>query len=116
MLGVDQKPVVHVLNKIDLLENDTAVLQSFRNRLGETVGISAQTGEGLDELVETIANTLKTFWQRVQLSIPLQEQSLIAQLHHQGKVYGKHYTEKYVELDVEVPKKLAEKLRHYAHS
>jgi GTPase len=115
-LGVNHKPVIHVLNKIDLLETDASMLQSFRNRLGEVVAISAETGEGLEELVETIANTLKAFWQRVQLSIPLQEQSLIAQLHHQGKVYGKHYTDGHVELDVEVPKKLAEKLRHYAHS
>ncbi len=115
-LGVDHKPVIHVLNKIDLLESDATMLQSFRNRLGEAVGISAETGQGLDELVELIAITLKAFWQRVQLSIPLQEQSLIAQLHHQGKVYGKHYTDGHVELDVEVPKKLAEKLRHYAHS
>ena len=115
-LGVQHKPVIHVLNKMDLLENDTAVLQSFRNRLGEAVGISAETGEGLEELVDKIANTLKAFWQRVQLSIPLQEQSLIAQLHHQGKIYGKTYTDGNVELDVEVPRKLAEKLRQYANS
>lgn len=115
-LGVDHKPVIHVLNKIDLLENDGSMLQSFRNRLGEAVGVSAYTGQGLDVLVETIANTLKVFWQRVQLSIPLKEQSLIAQLHHQGKVYKKNYTDEHVEIDVEVPKKLAEKLRHYAHS
>ena len=115
-LEVQHKPVLHVLNKIDLLENDTAVLQSFRNRLGEAVGISAESGEGLEQLVDTIANTLKAFWQRVQLSIPLQEQSLIAQLHDEGKVYGKSYTDGHIELDVEVPKKLAEKLRQYANS
>jgi GTPase len=113
-LGVEHKPVIHVLNKIDLLESDTGMLQSFRNRLGETVAVSAETGEGINELVESIVKTLALFWQRVQLSIPLQEQSLIAQLHHQGKVYGKHYTDGHVELDVEVPKRLAEKLRSYA--
>jgi GTPase len=115
-LGVEDKPVIHVFNKIDLVENDGSMLQSFRNRLGEVVGVSANTGEGLDVLVESIAKTLKAFWQRVQLSIPLKEQSLIAQLHHEGKVYGKSYTDEHVEIDVEVPKKLAEKLRHYAHS
>jgi GTP-binding protein HflX len=114
-LGVDHKPLIHVFNKVDLLENETAVLQSFRNRFGEAVGISAETGEGIEELVETIAKTLNTFWQRVQLTIPLQEQSLIAQLHHQGKVYDKHYTDEHIKLDVEIPKKLAEKLRQYAH-
>jgi GTP-binding protein HflX len=113
-LGVQSKPVIHVLNKIDLLENDTAMLQSFRNRFGDVVAISAETGQGLDDLVESVAKTLTDFWQRIQLSIPLREQSLIAQLHHQGKVYGKNYTDEHIELDVELPKKLAEKLRHYA--
>jgi GTP-binding protein HflX len=115
-LGVQSKPVIHVLNKIDLLENDTAMLQSFRNRLGDVVAISAETGQGLDDLVESIAKTLTEFWQRIQLSIPLREQSLIAQLHHQGKVYGKNYTDENIEMDVELPKKLAEKLRHYTLS
>ena len=113
-LGVQSKPVIYVLNKIDLLENDIAMLQSFRNRFGDVVAISAETGQGLDDLVESVAKTLTDFWQRIQLSIPLREQSLIAQLHHQGKVYGKHYTDEHIELDVELPKKLAEKLRHYA--
>jgi len=115
-LGVQSKPVIHVLNKIDLLENDTAMLQSFRNRFGDVVAISAETGQGLDDLVETVAKTLTDFWQRIQLSIPLREQSLIAQLHHQGKVYRKNYTDEYIEMDVELPKKLAEKLRQYTLS
>lgn len=113
-LGVENKPVIHVLNKVDLLESDTSMLQSFRNRLGDVVAISAETGQGLEELVEMVAKILTDFWQRIQLTIPLQEQSLIAQLHHQGKVYGKNYTDGHIELDVELPKKLAEKLRHYS--
>jgi len=115
-LGVQDKPVIHVLNKIDLLENDHLMLQSFRNRLGDVVAISARTGEGLDDLVEAISQTLSVFWQRIQLSIPLNEQSLISQLHYQGRIYGKQYTDGHIKLDVEVPRKLAEKLRHYAHS
>jgi GTPase len=115
-LGVQEKPVIHVLNKIDLLDNNTTMLQSFRNQLGNVVAISAETGQGLEELVKTIAETLTDFWQRIQLSIPLREQSLIAQLHDQGKVYAKHYRDEHIELDVELPKKLAEKLRHYALS
>jgi GTP-binding protein HflX len=115
-LGVEGKPVIHVLNKIDLLENDTAMLQSFRIQLGNVVAISAETGRGLEELVKTIADTLTDFWQRIHLSIPLREQSLIAQLHDQGKVYARNYTDEHIELDVELPKKLAEKLRQYALS
>jgi GTP-binding protein HflX len=115
-LGVGGKPVIHVLNKIDLLENGRLMLQSFRNRLSDVVAISAETGEGLEELTETIARKLSEFWERIKISIPVDQQSLISLVHDKGKIYNKTYSDGHVQLDVEVPKKLAEKIRHYSLS
>ncbi|PWT92824.1 MAG: GTPase HflX [Acidobacteria bacterium] len=115
-LGVSDKPVIHVLNKIDLLENGPHVLQSFRHRLGNVVGVSAESGEGIDELAKQIVQMLSGFWQRMRLSIPLDQQGLISLLHSQGKIYDKVYTDGRVELEVEVPNKLAEKVRQYVTS
>ncbi len=92
------------------------ILQSFQNRLGETVAISAETGEGIPELIDRIAFKLGEFWERVRLSIPANEQSLISMLHDQGKIYNKTYTDGRIELDVEVPRKVAERVRQYSHS
>jgi GTP-binding protein HflX len=115
-LGVADKPVLHVLNKMDLLENGDLMLQSYRNRLGEVVAISAETGEGLDELINTITRMLSEFWERIRLSIPNDQQSLISMLHDQGRIYYKNYTDGRIELDIEVPKKLAERVRQYTFS
>jgi 50S ribosomal subunit-associated GTPase HflX len=92
------------------------VLQSFRNQLGDVVAVSAETGEGLDTLADTIVAMLGKYWERVHLSIPLDQQSLISTLHDQGKIYSKSYVDGRIELDVEIPKKLAERVRSYSHA
>lgn len=115
-LEVANKPVLHVLNKMDLIDNGNLMLQSYRNRLGEVVAISAETGEGLDELINTITRMLSEFWERIRLSIPNDQQSLISMLHDQGRIYYKNYTDGRIELDIEVPKKLAERVRQYSFS
>jgi len=114
VLDAANKPILHVLNKIDLLENKSAMLQSYRHQLGNVVAISAETGEGLEELTEAIVRMLSVFWERVRLSIPNDQQSLISLLHDEGKIFGKNYIDGRVELDVELPKKLADRVRKYA--
>lgn len=113
-LGVENKPIIHVLNKIDLMENGNLMLQSFRNRLGEVVAISAKTGEGIEELTRKIVEALSHFWERILLSLPAHEQSLLSLLHEQGHIYKKTYVQDRIEIDVELPKQLAEKFRPYA--
>src|SRR4030095_11955432 len=105
-----------VLNKMDLIENGSLMLQSFRNRFENVVGVSAETGEGIEELKEKIVQMLSGFWLRLNLSIPNDQQSLISLLHEQGKIYNKTFIDGHVELDVEVPKKLAERIRQYSQT
>lgn len=114
-LEAADKPVLFVLNKIDLLENSLAMLQSFRN-LEHVVAVSAEKGTGIEQLKEKIVRMLAGFWQRLNLWIPHDQQSLISLLHEQGKIYNKTYVDGHVELDVEIPKKLAEKIRQYSHT
>ncbi len=113
-LGLAEKPVIYALNKIDLIEDQQAILHFFQNRLGDVIAISAETGEGVQRLMDQITFRLAAFWERVHLSIPMNQQSLISQLHDQGKIYKKTYVDGCIELDVEVPKKLAERVRQYS--
>jgi GTPase len=115
-LDAADKPVLFVLNKMDLIENGSLMLQSFRNRFENVVGVSAETGEGIEELKEKIVQMLSGFWLRLNLSIPNDQQSLISLLHEQGKIYNKTFIDGHVELDVEVPKKLAERVRQYSQT
>lgn len=113
-LEVNDKPTLNVMNKLDLLEDGDLMLQSYRRRLGEVEGISAETGRGIPQLTEKIAAMLSSFWERIQVSIPQYHQSLISDLHEQGKIYDKKYVDGHIELDVEVPTKLADRVRQYA--
>ena len=113
-LEVSDKPTLSVMNKLDLLEDGDLMLQSYRRRLGEVVGISAGTGSGIPQLTEKIASMLSSFWERIQVSIPQYHQSLISDLHDQGKIYDKRYVDGHIELDIEVPTKLADRVRQYA--
>jgi 50S ribosomal subunit-associated GTPase HflX len=96
------------------MDNPTAMLQSYRHQLGNVVAISAETGEGMENLTSAIVGMLSSFWERVQLSIPGDQQSLISLLHDEGKIFGKNYVDGRIELDVELPKKLADRVRKYA--
>jgi len=56
-IGVKQTPIIYALNKIDLL-GERALLHSLRLTLPTSVGVSALTGEGLDDLKSLITSSL----------------------------------------------------------
>jgi len=56
-IGVKRTPIIYALNKIDLLE-ERALLHSLRLTLPSSVGVSALTGEGLEDLKSLIASSL----------------------------------------------------------
>ncbi len=72
-LGVDAEktPIIEVWNKIDLLDEGRESLQTLRpaGHVAASVPVSAQTGEGIDRLLEQIETTLgaasKTYRVRV---------------------------------------------------
>ncbi|HET7035403.1 MAG TPA: GTPase HflX [Thermomicrobiaceae bacterium] len=96
-LGADSRPTITALNKIDALsetaEGPGAVLP-FANA-AHLVGISAQTGEGLDELLGQIDALLETEQQMVDvhLLIPFHQARLVDLFHRRGKVEREDFSE-----------------------
>ena len=60
-LGCSDKPIITVLNKCDLVNDIQIPL------VGTCVRVSAKTGEGLDELLEKIAQSLPPTRKRVKI-------------------------------------------------
>ncbi len=91
-LGVVDKPILPVLNKMDL---DEGRRQSGRllARFPRTVAISALTGEGLDALREEIADCLKSRNRRVNLRVPPSQGRLIAAIRTAGRILTETYDE-----------------------
>ena len=88
-LGADGKPMVAVLNKIDLAE-DKVVPNSIES-CTKTVCISAKERNGIDELLEIIEDVVPGRKHEVTLKLPYSESSQISKLHENQVVISEEY-------------------------
>jgi len=84
-LGAENKPVLTVLNKIDLLE-DPQRLKALQALFPEAVSISARSGEGLDTLQHAFIDYLSQAVTRRRYRIPQHRGDLISLLYAESKV------------------------------
>ncbi|MDQ4027589.1 MAG: GTPase HflX [Actinomycetota bacterium] len=90
-IGAANKPVVLALNKSDLLTDDE--IARLRTRFPEAVICSAQTGHGMNELLEAIGAALSRLRVEVELHIPFDRGDLVAKAHERGDVLKETYSE-----------------------
>jgi GTP-binding protein HflX len=90
-LGAGDRPVLNVLNKVDLA--DEAEIRAARQAVPDALFVSARTGKGIAALMdrcrEMVAHSLGT----VQLLIPLDRYDLVARLHELGHVQAQEHRE-----------------------
>jgi GTP-binding protein HflX len=89
-IGVVDKPTVLALNKIDLL--DEARMEALRRRYPEAHFVSAETGAGLESLLEGLDAELSKLKVEVELEIPFDRGELVARVHEEGDVLEETYT------------------------
>jgi len=77
------------------------------------VAISAQTGEGMDSLVQELEVRLQAWRMRVQFRIPNEEQALIAEIHRAGHVLSTVYEDSDVLLTAHIPPELQNRFRQF---
>lgn len=82
-------PELIVFNKADLVDAPTRVV--LRNLAPDAVFVSARTGEGIDTLLERIAQMLPVHEVEIELVIPYHRGDLVSQLHGQGGVLREHH-------------------------
>ena len=78
-IGADDSPRLLVMNKIDLL--DAEERGDLRIRHPEAVLVSAETGEGLDELRSRIADSIAQRLTEVELLVPFESGERLSELH-----------------------------------
>lgn len=111
-LEVTDKPILTVYNKVDRLRQH----EGLRRRLEQTddsLCVSAKTGEGIPELLETLARLLGQDMTEAVLSIPYGESCLAARLHENAKVLKENYGETGIQMKVKLKKTLADQLEKY---
>jgi len=114
-LGVDSRPRLRVLNKMDRLapEDRKAIANGTeRSAGGAPVLVSALTGEGIEELLRRMDAEMPTD-PVVTLSIrlPLAEGRTLAMIHALGRVLHSETDDSHMRLDAEVPASIAKRLR-----
>ncbi len=113
-LGAEHKPVVTVLNKMDLV-TDPERLAYLRRQFPEAVRMSAATGEGVDALLKACSEQLAARVRRGRFRIPQRRADLVSLLHREGKVLSTDYDDDAVIVNAVIPAALAGRLDPYFH-
>ena len=85
-LGCGDTPIITVLNKCDLLQNDV-IAQDF----GSCIKISAKTGEGIDLLLQAIDDNLPLRMKRVKLLVPFSDAGIISEIRQKATLLSEEY-------------------------
>ena len=104
-LEVQGKDIVTVFNKIDRMDADVTCRDpkaDFR------VKISAKTGEGLDELLETIENILRSRRIYLEKIFGYAEAGKIQKIRAKGQLLSEEYTDEGIHVKAYVPAELFE--------
>lgn len=107
-LGVRDKPVITVFNKQDKAE-EAPVIRDFRADF--TVKLSAKTGEGTEELLETLEAVLRQQKVLIEAVYPYSEVSKLQLIRKFGELAEEEYGEDGVFVRGYVPADIYEKVR-----
>lgn len=106
-LGAAEIPVVTVLNKCDLITEHIPEDSS-------TVKISAKNAQGIDRLLQVIADNLPETAKRMKLLLPYDKAGLTSKLRENGKVFSEEYTENGVLVDALVDQMLIKQMETFS--
>ncbi len=105
-LGCGEIPVINVLNKCDLIENEIPETK-------DTVKICAKTGEGFHKLLKAISENLPESSKRASLLIPYDKSGLTAKIREKGKVFSEEYSEDGIRVDALIDVSIFKELEKY---
>lgn len=109
-LGVEDKPRITVLNKIDSLD-DASWLGQIKSDFSGSIAISAKTGQNLSELLEKIQSYFAEKLMILDISIPHTRMDLVNFFYTEGKIISIKYLQKSIEIKLSLPKTFFHKIR-----
>jgi GTP-binding protein HflX len=107
--GAADVPELLVLNKTDVA--DPLTVMRLRGRPEPTIEVSALTGDGIGDLLATIADMLPRPEVEVRVQLPYSRGDLVSEAHTKGEVLAEKHTEDGYELRAMVSEALAARMR-----
>ena len=111
-LKIADRPIINVLNKIDLVENGYLISRLQRS-LDSSVTISAFKGEGLDKLIQKIVELLDEERITTEFVFPYEKSNLVSLVHSGGEILNEEYREDKIVLRAKINRSLAGRLAKY---
>ncbi|MFC4374666.1 GTPase HflX [Nocardia halotolerans] len=112
--GTPAPPELLVVNKIDAA--DPNELTRLRGMLTDAAFVSAQTGQGVEELRERLSEVLGGLDVDITVLLPYSRGDLMARIHADGRIISSDHEEGGTRVRARVPRALAAALSDYAHS
>lgn len=114
-LGVEDRPRIHVLNKIDRLkEEDLSALRKSNGHGRDIAFTSAVTGAGLDDLLARIDSVMPVDpLVRLRLRMPVADGRHLSLVQAHGRVFRSELSDGDLLLDAELPQSAARNLQEF---
>ena len=109
-LGIENKPVIDVLNKKDKVE-DMILLAGLKRHFHLPVTISALKREGLDALTERLVAELSSLMSGIKITIPHRDMKKYNLIHEYGSVLKQEYKDDSIYIEARIPSKLKDMLK-----
>jgi len=101
-LGIENKPIINVLNKKDKIE-DTLMLSGIRRHFENPIVISALKREGLSELIERLLAELSGLMTDIKIILSHTDMKRYNIIHEYGEVLKKEYREGSIYIEARIP-------------
>ena len=112
-LGVGTTPAILALNKIDLTSDPEAVRALAREQRGPVVALSALTGYGVDELLQTVADVLGESGVSIRAIVPYERTAILAAIYQYGTVRRREEQDSGTFVEASIPLRLLPQVQPY---
>jgi GTP-binding protein HflX len=111
-LGAADKPMITVYNKADLVKDQYA-LRELAAETENACYLSANTAEGMPQLMDCVVKTMEGLLIPVRLCVPYNRSDLVAQCYEYGRVLRADYREEGIHVEAHITRDLAGRVRPY---
>ena len=108
-IGIDDKPVINVLNKKDRIDDEIA-FSGMKRHFESPVVISALKKEGLNDLLDTLTGALSGLMTDIKVTLSHSDMKKYNIIHEYGRVLKKEYREDSIYIEARIPTKVKDML------